>query len=174
MATEAKIFIVDDHEIFREGLQYIIESDKAYKVCGTASNGKEFLGQLLSKKPNMVLMDVNMPEMDGIEATERALIMLPKLLVIALSNHNSDENYLKMIKAGVKGFVSKGAAKSDLLKAIKDVYMGNNFFSNEILVELLSKMESNEKSGQNIQKQETIELTDKEKRVASIYMLRIA
>lgn len=133
------IFIIDDHTIFREGIKLLIDTIPDVEVIGEASNGIEFL-QLLEKHiPDVVLMDISMTKMDGIEATHRALEKYPELKILILSMFG-DEVYLeKSIEAGVKGFIKKNADVEEMKRAIMSVSQGKSFYSGEI-VELLSQM----------------------------------
>ncbi len=133
------IIIVDDHDIFRDGLKSLISLKKIANITGEASNGKEFLELLQNNKPDLVIMDISMPLMDGVTATEKALDIYPDLNVLALSMFGDEEYYLKMINAGAKGFVLKSSGKDEIIKAIHAVAEGNSYFSNELLHSLLVK-----------------------------------
>jgi len=134
-----KIIIVDDHDIFRDGLKSLISLKNIASVVGEASNGKEFLEILETNKPDLVLMDISMPVMDGITATEKAISMFPDLNILALSMFSDEEYYYKMINAGAKGFVLKSSGKDEIIRAIQTVSEGTSYFSNELLRRLLIK-----------------------------------
>jgi DNA-binding NarL/FixJ family response regulator len=103
-----KIAVVDDHKLFREGLVSLLSgSNTQFRVIWEACDGKDFLEKLKTEFPDIVLMDISMPEMDGIEATTAAIARFPKIRIIALSMYGEREYYLKMIQAGVKGFLRK-------------------------------------------------------------------
>jgi DNA-binding NarL/FixJ family response regulator len=102
-------------------------------VIGEASNGLELLELLTHLKPDMVLMDIDMPLMNGLEATEKALELIPDLKIIAFSMFNDEEYYYKMIDRGVKGFILKTSGINELENAIKNVMLGDSYFSNELL-----------------------------------------
>ena len=113
-----KVIIVDDHRMFREGLRKILTIEGIADVLAEASNGKEFLEILDKNLPDLILMDISMPEMDGIEATKKALLLHPHLNVIALSSFGDEKYYYSMIEAGAKGFVLKTAGIMELKNAI--------------------------------------------------------
>ena len=140
MSQTINIFIVDDHAIFRDGLKSVLNQIEGFQVIYEAETGKEFLSVLDKFTPDIVLMDISMPEMDGIEATEKALVKYPTLKIITLSSYSDHVYYYKMIKAGVQGFVLKKSGKEELEKAIKEVYEGNNFFPQDILRNLIFKI----------------------------------
>jgi len=133
------IIIVDDHDIFRDGLISLISKKNIATVIGEASNGRDFLEILKDKKPNLVLMDISMPVMDGITATEKAILIYPDLNVLALSMFGDEEYYYKMINVGAKGFVLKSAGKDEIIKAIQTVAVGDSYFSNELLRNIIVK-----------------------------------
>lgn len=138
--TKAKLFLVDDHLIFREGLRNLIEVEGIGEVVGEASNGKEFLDSLKTVSPDLVLMDISMPVMDGIEATHKALDVNPELKVMALSMNGDEEYYYKMIEAGAKGFLLKDSGIREIEKGIHSVLEGDSYFSNELLRRIITNL----------------------------------
>ncbi|MBN1951080.1 MAG: response regulator transcription factor [Bacteroidales bacterium] len=134
------IGIVDDHAIFRDGLKSVLSQIDGFYVVFEAMTGIDFLEILRDTKPDIVLMDISMPEMDGIRATEKALERHPHLKIIALSSYSDHIYYYKMIKAGAEGFVLKKSGKEELEKAIMEVYNGNNFFPQDLLKNLIFKI----------------------------------
>jgi DNA-binding NarL/FixJ family response regulator len=136
MFTDIKIkpdiIIVDDHQIFRQGLKAIINFEGVGTVIGEASNGEEFIEQLTSLKPDLVLMDIDMPQMDGFEATQKALEIMPELKIIAFTVFSEAEYYSKMINIGAKGFILKSSGFNELEKAIEIVMKGENYFAGSI------------------------------------------
>jgi DNA-binding NarL/FixJ family response regulator len=131
------ITIVDDHLIFRQGLKSILALHNIANVIGEASNGIEFLRLLVHLKPDLVLMDIDMPTMNGIEATENAMKQMPELKIIAFTMFSDEEYYYKMIDRGVKGFILKTYGISELQNAIKNVMSGDSYFSNELLMRII-------------------------------------
>ena len=128
--NKLKIYIVDDHKLFREGLKLLLSTQEFVHHIYEASNGREFLENLSFVDCDVVLMDIEMPEMNGIEATERALRIKPDLKVIVLS----------MVDAGVKGFVLKNSGIEKVIAAIRAVASGENYFSEELLMNILNNM----------------------------------
>ena len=133
-----EIIIVDDHLIFRQGLKSLVTVENIATVIGEASNGMEFIELLSHLKPDLVLMDIDMPRMNGMEATQKALELMPDLKIIAFSMFSDEEYYYKMIDVGVKGFILKSSGISELEKAIQDVMMGESYFSNELLRKIIN------------------------------------
>ncbi|HBF87406.1 MAG TPA: DNA-binding response regulator [Bacteroidales bacterium] len=158
-----EIIIVDDHEIFRNGLKMVLGKLKYAKIVAEASNGKEFLALLDNHSADIVLMDIEMPLMNGIEATEAALKLYPNLKIIALTMFNDDEYIQSMIDSGVKGFLIKNINKETLDKAILTVYNGGNYYSEE-LFDFFTKQISKE----NKSKKSEIKFTRREKEILQL------
>lgn len=143
-----RVIIVDDHTLFSNGLRLLLDGYQNIKVVAEAASGKEFLLQLNKPElmPDVVLMDINMPEMNGIEATQKALETNPCLKMIALSMYGDEEYYYKMIDAGAKGFILKDSEITEVVKAIQSVYAGGTFFSQDLLYNVVRNMKSVTKS----------------------------
>ena len=138
-----KIYLVDDHKLFREGLKLLLSSQKFVHHIYEASNGKEFVENLSFVDCDVVLMDIDMPEMDGVEATKEALRIRPSLKIIVLSMYGDEQYYYKMIDAGAKGFLLKNSGIDKVVAAIQKVAAGESFFSEELLVNILNNMRDN-------------------------------
>jgi DNA-binding NarL/FixJ family response regulator len=132
MFSKPDIILVDDHQIFRQGLKLFITIENIATVVGEASDGTSFIELLSHLKPDLVLMDIDMPNMTGIEATQKAMELMPGLKIIAYTMFGSEENYDKMTGLGAKGFILKSEGISELEKAIKNVMRGENYFSKEL------------------------------------------
>lgn len=129
MKTKPNIILVDDHLLFRQILKSILTSENIAMVIGEASNGLE-LNNLLSKlMPDLVIMDIDMPNMDGIKATQKALEIMPDLKIIVFTMFGEEEYYHKMVGLGVKGFIIKSCSIDDIQKAIQKVMKGKIYFS---------------------------------------------
>ena len=141
-----KLYIVDDHKLFREGLKLLLSTQDFVQHIYEASNGKEFVENLSFVDCDVVLMDIEMPEMNGVEATELALRMKPDLKIIVLSMYGDEQYYYKMVDAGVKGFVLKNSGIEKVITAIHKVATGENYFSEELLINILNNMRDNGKN----------------------------
>lgn len=128
-----RVILVDDHTIFREGLKSLLVNEEIAEVIGEASNGKDFLNLVEQEVPDLVLMDIDMPEMNGIEATMKALAIHPDLKVLVLSMYGEEEYYYEMINAGARGFILKSSGANELKNALHQVSVGENYFSSELL-----------------------------------------
>lgn len=136
------LMIVDDHTLFRDGLKLLLRNDYPEIKISEAQNGKTFLDSLPLHIPDLVLMDINMPVVDGIEATKRAMEIYPALKIIALSMFGDEVYYYKMIDAGVKGFLIKNSEISEVKDAIDSVLEGEHYFSKELLLNVVKNLRS--------------------------------
>jgi DNA-binding NarL/FixJ family response regulator len=139
-----RIIIADDHQLFRNGLKILLNSFPEFEVTGEASNGKEFLELLKTVQADIALMDINMPEMDGIEATRKGVKINPAVSVVALSMYGEEEYYYKMVDAGAKGFLLKDSDISEVKEAILTVVKGGSYFSQELLYHVIQKIKHRE------------------------------
>ncbi|MBV5314430.1 MAG: response regulator transcription factor [Prolixibacteraceae bacterium] len=144
--SKRKIIIVDDHTLFRNGLRILINNMDEYQVVAEAANGKQFLDLIDKDVPDLVLLDINMPVMDGIEAATLAHEKYPELKIITLSMYGEEDYYYKMVNAGVKGFVLKNSDIKEVKAALDVVYDGGSFFSSELLQNLVNSLKSSPKS----------------------------
>jgi len=151
-----RIIITDDHQLFRNGLKILLNAFPEFEVTGEASNGEEFLRVLKESPADVALMDINMPEMDGIEATRKGLKLCPDIDIIALSMYGEEEYYYKMVDAGAKGFVLKDSDISEVKEAILTVKKGGSYFSQELLYHVIQKIKhrENESRSANLSRRE--------------------
>jgi len=127
-----KVLIADDHQIVREGLRSMLEKEPGIIVVGEAEEGRTTLRLARELTPDVIIMDVAMPDLNGIEATRQIVAEFPTIKVIALSMHDDRRFVLHMIKAGAKGYLLKDSAFKDLAKAIRVVVANKTYLSSEI------------------------------------------
>lgn len=159
---EQKIIIVDDHKIFRKGLRFLLDDMDGINVIAEAENGQEFLNLLEVSSPDIVLMDINMPKMNGIDATLEAMKFHPNLKIIVLSMHGEEQYYDKMVEAGAKGFLLKNSDVDELAAALQTVASGSSYFSQELLVGILNKRKEQKNPT------EVVKFTDRELEVLQL------
>jgi DNA-binding NarL/FixJ family response regulator len=159
-----KLIIVDDHKLFRDGIKLVLQSMEEIEVIAEASNGLEFIELLDQFNPDIALMDISMPKMDGITATRLAQEKKPELKILALSMFNDQEYYYKLIENGARGFVLKEAGAEELGKAIKTVLNGENYFSQELLRNIILNLSEQQKKQKEI-KELTLKLTKREQEI---------
>jgi DNA-binding NarL/FixJ family response regulator len=127
-----RIVLADDHKIVREGLRSLLEREKDIEVVGEAENGKVAVQLTQTLSPDLVLMDISMPEMDGIEATEEIVAKRPDAKVLALSMHSDKWSVEKMLKAGARGYMLKHSASDELVHAIRSVMNDGIYVSSSL------------------------------------------
>ncbi len=163
MKEKIDILIVDDHEIFRNGLKMVLGRLKYVNNITEADNGEAFLKILEKSKPDIILLDIEMPLMNGIDAAKLALKKHPDLKIIALTMFNEDEYVQSMIDTGVKGFLLKNINKEALDKAILTVMNGGSYYSEE-LFNFFTKQLNKE----NKQNEFDFDLTRREKEILQL------
>ena len=140
-----KIMITDDHSMIREGLKSLLELDGDIEVIAEAENGEECLQKLLTVKPDVLLLDINMPKMNGLEVLKSLKDAKSKVKVLVLTVHNEIEYLMKAVEIGINGYVLKDSESAELKKAIYTIYDGENYIQPILIPALNSKMiEKNE------------------------------
>jgi len=136
---EIRLLIVDDHQIIIDGLKSLLEDEADIKLLGEANNGKEALDILKLLDVDIVLMDIDMPIMNGIEATKQILKDFPNVKVVILSMHKEGGLIKNLISIGAHGFLLKNSDQAQLIEAIRKVASGDKYFSPEVTMSLLNK-----------------------------------
>lgn len=152
------IIIVDDHRLFRSGLKYILEATDKYQVLAEASNGFELLELLGHMKPQLLIMDINMPKMNGIEATRLAMMKYPDLRIIIISMYGETAYYNTLLELGIKGFLLKNADNEEFFLAVSKVLAGETYFAQELLLNII-------RDGSN---KNTVKLSQREKEILGL------
>ncbi len=132
-----RVLIADDHTLFREGLRALLASVAEINVVGEAASGQETLDKAGDLQPDVILMDIQMPDLNGIEATRRILRTHPHIGIIMLTMFQDDDSVFAAMRAGARGYVLKGADQSVLLRAVRAVANGESLFSPEIAKRLM-------------------------------------
>jgi DNA-binding NarL/FixJ family response regulator len=132
--------IADDHKIFRNGLKATLEDCPDFKLLIEASNGKELIGQLATHTPDVILMDIKMPEMDGMQTTTHIHQHFKQIKVLALSMHNEDKYIVDMMKAGASGYLLKNAEPEEIIEAISTVHNKGFYFNEHLSVTLIKQL----------------------------------
>ena len=135
-----RVLIADDHKMVREGLRRILEFDGEIQVIDEADNGEECINKIRSSKPDIVLLDINMPVMNGIEALQEIRKKKLKTKVIILTVHNEIEYLLRAVDIGIDGYVLKDSDAHELIRAVTSVYEGDKFIQPSLIPLLISKL----------------------------------
>jgi DNA-binding NarL/FixJ family response regulator len=133
------VFLADDHAVLREGLKLLLESQEDIKVIGDAANGREAVRQTIKLRPDVIIMDISMPELNGIEATNQILEACSSTRIIILSMHDASEHILRALKAGARGYLLKESAGKEIIQAVRAVYGGSRYLSRKISDNLIDK-----------------------------------
>ncbi|MAS33795.1 MAG: DNA-binding response regulator [Anaerolineaceae bacterium] len=161
-----RVLIVDDHAVVRAGIQMMLESDPTFKIVGQGETGHEAIRLTKQHKPDIILMDITMPQMDGIEATQEIRKLPNPPPVLALTIHEGKDYFFHMIRAGASGYVPKRAAPQDLLQAVRVVAAGNVYLDPAIAKELVSDYLRQVQQGSELNSYGV--LTDREREVLTL------
>jgi DNA-binding NarL/FixJ family response regulator len=161
-----KVLLVDDHTVVRQGLRALLKAEEDIEVVGEAENGRQAVGFARKTPPDVVVMDVAMPLLNGLEATRQILRFAPTTKILVLTSYGEDDCVQKLMQAGASGYLIKQTAANDLLKAIREVQGGNAYFSPAIAKRLRDQSREAFSSGQPTRK--TGELTSREAEVLQL------
>ena len=139
MSTPIRILVADDHLIVREGLRLILETDEEMQLIGEAVNGKEAVEFASQLNPDVILMDLRMPVLDGLSAIEIIRRQQPRIAIVILTNFNEDEMMVKGLSAGAKGFLLKDTDRATLLNSIRAAARGETLLTPEIMARLMAR-----------------------------------
>ncbi|QEC53871.1 LuxR family two component transcriptional regulator [Anseongella ginsenosidimutans] len=162
-----KLAIADDHKIFREGLKAILEDQPSFQIIIEAGNGRELADLLPLRKPDVVLMDIKMPVMDGMQATAYIQEHFPEVKVLALSMYHEDKYIVDMMKAGASGYILKNAEPREIIEAVTTVH-AREFYFNERLSVTLVKQLIGGRAGLREDGQQNIALNERETEVLGL------
>lgn len=163
------ILIADDHQVFIDGLKFHIQKDKRFKIVAEALNGKAALEKIKNQKIDLLITDVNMPEMDGVILTKEVKKNFPYIKVFVLTMYNDRETVSEILMAEADGYVLKNTDKNQLIKAINSIADGNTYYSNEILSIMMEKVRKEKK-----QEEEIRELSEREKEVLRLIAMEFS
>ena len=160
---KTKIFLADDHQILRDGLRLLLESQPDFKIVGEAEHGRAALEAIRASLPDVVILDIAMPELNGIEVARRLSDELPEIKIIILSVYSDLEHIYRALQAGAQGYVLKESAGSELVDAVRTVLRGERVFSPKIdlaaLETYLNKRPANPLELLSAREREVLQLT---------------
>jgi DNA-binding NarL/FixJ family response regulator len=163
LAQPVRILLVDDHRIVREGLSSMLHTQPDLQVVGEAANGHEAIARIEDLRPDVVLLDLEMPELDGVHVLKHIRSRFPEVRVVVLTAFASDERILDAVRAGAKGYLLKDAGLAEVIQAIRTVATGGSHLEASIEARLLGSLERLEHSGQG-----TIVLTERERTILQL------
>ena len=158
MVDRLRVLIADDHTIVRSGVRLLLEAEANISVVGEAVDGNQALAMTEKLQPDIVLMDIAMPDMDGLEATREIKIRWPEIKVLVLTMHRTDEYFFEVLKSGASGYVLKGANPGDLVEAVQIVGRGEVYLypsmAQKLLKDYLSRIEETSESSSRLSQRE--------------------
>lgn len=165
MSQTHSILIVDDHAMMVDGIVSLIEKIDGFECVGTASNGVEAIRFIEKTIPSVVITDVNMPEMNGIELTEKLKATNPEIKILVLTMYNEGEIVKEIVNAGANGCILKNTGKDELKNALESVINGGTFFSQEVVQTMMTSLKNEGTKDANLN---SPELTEREKEIVTL------
>lgn len=154
-----KIIIADDHQLFIDGIKSLVKSMKNMEIIAEVANGKLLLEALENNKCDIILMDINMPEMDGVEATKQVKTKYPSIKILMLTMFSNREYIEKLLRAGADGYLLKNTGKAELQEAIETIINGESYFSKEVTERIMEGLQKKKNAEKNTY---IVELTERE------------
>ena len=163
---QIKVLLVDDHKIFRDGILSLFSDVDDIKIADIASNGQEALNIIKSQKPDVVILDISMPVMSGLELIPKIKEMYPLLKILILSMHSGEDYIFKAIRAGANGYLPKqSTSKTELVNAIKTLYEGQEYYSSSVSQVMQRNFVKKARSGEDENENEVFLLTQREREI---------
>ena len=156
------LLVADDHKMFRDGARAMLNNEPSIKVVAEAGNGNEVLAMIKNKPTDLVLMDIQMPDLDGILATKELVEKYPKTKVLVISMCDEENDILEVIQAGANGYILKNTGRDELIEAIKAVSVGDTYFSKEISNKMVTLLKTSDIKKHSTSPGDEIPLTDRE------------
>ena len=165
-----RILIADDHELARRGIRDLLETHPGWEVCGEAKDGRESADLAISLKPDVVLLDIGMPNLNGLEATRQILAATPDVAILILTMHDSDNVVREGLRAGAKAFLLKSDAGRDLVAAVEALQLQRTFFTTRVSQMVLDGFLNRRRDGQEEREQDPASdvLTSREREVIQL------
>ena len=160
-----KLFILDDHQMLIDGLKALLKNNKQFEIIGEANRAEHALELIQQNKPDIVLTDITMPDMDGIEFTRVLKQKSPEIKIIALSMFSDKSIITAMVEAGVSGYILKNTGQQELTDALQKVTNGGMFFSDEVAAEMIKTISEHE---QRKAEENKVHLTEREKEIIKL------
>ncbi|MEO1258774.1 MAG: response regulator transcription factor [Bacteroidota bacterium] len=160
--NKLRLLIADDHNMFRAGISNLLSKNKRIEIVGEASNGQEAVTLCSELKPDVVLMDIHLPVMDGMKATQKITAQDPEIKILALTSYEEEDYVVNMIRSGAKGYILKEAPIDELILAISTIAKGSSYFAKEISNTIFALLDKADASTSLKQKAKRLEITGRE------------
>lgn len=170
---DIKVVLADDHVVVRNGIKILLENEGEIKVIGEASNGEEALAIVKNLQPDVLIIDIRMPIMTGLEATSKLKTVSANTKALILSMHNDEEYILQSVESGAAGYLLKDTSKEEFIKAIRTVNQGGKYFSGDIsnvLVNSYLNVKTGKTSASTVEPDEQYDLTKREKQILKLIL----
>ncbi|WP_308993753.1 response regulator transcription factor [Mariniflexile litorale] len=168
------VVLADDHVLVRDGIKALLEDQVGIKVIDEASNGREALEVIKNHQPHILIVDIRMPELNGIEVVAEVSKSYPNVRTLVLSMHDSEEYVVKAIQAGADGYLLKGASKEEFLKALHKVASGGKYFTGDISAIIMNNFVNGNVTKTDVKEEKQIEdpfnLTKREKQILNLVL----
>ncbi|HTS34752.1 MAG TPA: response regulator transcription factor [Candidatus Solibacter sp.] len=162
-----RILVADDHDVARRGIRSVLESRAGWEVCGEAKDGREAIALAATCKPDLILLDIGMPNLNGLEAARQILAASPDALILILTMHDSDQIVREVLRAGARGFLLKSDAGRDLIAAVEALQQQRTFFTTKVSQMVLNGFLNRE--NQELPEEEELDvLTSREREVIQL------
>jgi len=168
MSMPFRILVADDHEIVRRGLCTLLRAQPDWEVCGEASNGREAVEKALQMQPEVVILDVGMPSLNGLEATRQILKANPQIKILILTLHDTDQVVQEVLNAGARGFLLKSDAARDLVAAVEALRRGKIYFTPKVASMVLDGYLRRDKSAGSHETYTRSRLTPREREIVQL------
>jgi DNA-binding NarL/FixJ family response regulator len=163
-----RILIADDHDVARGGIRALLENHPGWQVCGEAKDGRETVDLVAKTKPDLILLDIGMPNLNGLEATRQILATAPEALILILTMHDTDQLVREVLRAGARGFLFKSDAGRDLITAVEALQQGRTFFTTRVSQLVLSGFLDRGQPGEESPERNFELLTSREREVIQL------
>ncbi|MCF8299142.1 MAG: response regulator transcription factor, partial [Saprospiraceae bacterium] len=163
--SKIKIILIDDHQIVRDGIKSLLADSPRIEIIGEAKDAYEFFNILKTQIPDVVLLDISLPKMSGIEVSKIIRSDYPKIKILMLSMYTSEDFIFNALKAGINGYLPKNTTRDELLLAINEINNGNEYFSKSISDTILKSYVNSAKQGNNVTDDKLSNLSSREREV---------
>lgn len=160
-----KILLADDHAILRDGLKIVLQTDKSFKILGEAGDGEEVIDLVKKLQPDIVILDINMPKLNGIEAARAIRKFDKKVRILILTMHEQENYIVDAISSGINGYIFKMSDMEEFLFAIKELAAGKDYFSNKVSKIVFKGLQSKAQKTEDLEK---IHITTREKEILKL------
>lgn len=163
MTNTVKILIADDHQMFIDGIKSLLKKEQSISIVGEVHNGNEALEFISNNPIDLLITDISMPEIDGLELTKHVKYSFPNIKVLVISMHNDNQIISEILLAEAEGYILKNTGKTELITAIKTIAEGSTYYSNSVLTIMMQKIKK-----QQYQDKETQSLTERELEILNL------